>query len=1133
MPILRRILVLLLLYTTIAEAWNFQYHVYDQSDGIPSLLIEGVTQANDGTMWFATRRGIITYDGTKWKQKDIIINEMDYTNSIFKHIRYSNGSIIAIAQTVDNENYILFKYNLNKWTKIEIPNDGHGSIKEFVFYQNGSEEYYILNTKNRGIIFYNNISWSYIFDKYEVINTTIINEIVYLSTTNGLFTFSIYNVDIELIVQTDNLIIFGVYQSLDNHLNIVCNDWIGVLVNNNIISYKLNVFKNTTTYRYFEYERTRLLSDRYDGVYIGTNSSLNYLSHVSDLFIPIAKLTELPAEGITDFFIDSEENIWVCTPRGVYKIQKSTFMNYSKQNGLLDNEVSSINIDNTILLGHNNGFTIFDNKYPTTIPLMDSVAHLQANSRVMDIISDNDGNRYAAISQAGIMKISGNKKQIFSSIRGDVVFGLEFFNDEILVNTNMGLCTIENDMIIPSDLYTFANNGIRDLIATIDNHLIISVVSEGLSVYKNDKWFTYQSEQLPFNNIYKLYEDGSIIYAGSRGGLLTFNMTNDHLKKQIEPFSIDKPVYMIEKDPKGRLWFGTDDGVYRWDGNYLRHYTMSHGLIGPETNRNASAIDSLGRIWIGTNKGVSVYMEEWDWDPSPPPFVYMTSIETNKDSLNPNEPVELKYNNNDLTFHYVANSFIDEDKVFVQTKLDGFEKDWQPSISSHIQSVRYTNVQPGTYTFQLKAIGIDDIFSDVVSTASITILPPYWKRLWFLTFAGIVLIGIGFTIQSYIHKRRYANLLEDEVDIRTRHLQQSRENYEMLIETAIDPILEFDVDGKLTSWNNSTCTVFNYSNVDLQNSTIELIFNSDEDFQSYWHGITSYIINDTSNVVGYSISIAGKTKDKHILNLLISTSVRVRDDQIIFTAFIKDISEQKKLEKDLIENLNILEIHREDLKRLSLEAIRAQEKERKRISQDLHDQIGQSLSALNISLELIKAQKIAGGDTEIMIQNCQSLVSSTSDDIHKFTFELRPTIIDDLGLGNAIREHLDQTSRTTQIQYEINGAPNEPRIPEDFIIIIYRIYQESLSNILKHANATKISLTFDQSDTHFQMIINDNGDGFAKQANRRPDQTGGFGILGMEERARYVGGSLRIESEPNIGTNVILELPLLPSNELR
>jgi len=471
-------------------------------------------------------------------------------------------------------------------------------------------------------------------------------------------------------------------------------------------------------------------------------------------------------------------------------------------------------------------------------------------------------------------------------------------------------------------------------------------------------------------------------------------------------------------------------------------------------------------------------------------------------------------------------AFIDEDKIRVVTKLEGYENDWQPEISSHTQSIRYTNLPPGKYSFQFKARGVDDVYSDIVSSAVITITLPFWRKWWFYTLVAIGFTGIGYTIRSYYQKRKYTSELESEVDIRTRHLHQSRENYRMLIETAIDPIIEFNANGIILSCNQATYTTFSYTEEELRDAKMALLFSQDEAFRSFWHGIEAYIIKESTTVVGKSVGATGITKNNRFLNILISTSVRVRDDIIVFTAFIKDISEQKKLEKELLNNLNILEIQREDLKRLSMEAIRAQETERKRISQDLHDQIGQSLSALNFSLEVIRDQQATGVNVEEMIKECQTLVSDTSEDIHRFTFQLRPSILDDLGLKDAIKEHLVHITKTVNLKYEITGSFDENRIPRDYTIIIYRIFQESFTNILKHAGASKVTLIFHQSNSLFRMIIHDDGKGFTNMVDPRPNQHGGFGILGMEERARYVGGSLLIESNSQKGTSVILDLPI-------
>ncbi|MFC2141244.1 two-component regulator propeller domain-containing protein, partial [Acidobacteriota bacterium] len=198
---------------------------------------------------------------------------------------------------------------------------------------------------------------------------------------------------------------------------------------------------------------------------------------------------------------------------------------------------------------------------------------------------------------------------------------------------------------------------VRKLYRTREKSLYIGSMNKGVYEYTQHKnqWKNYQSPgNRRANQIYALKKDShNRLLIGTLAGL--FILENNTLKKfSVNGFGVDRPVYCILEDPQNRLWFGTDNGVVRWDGKTRRTYSTAEGLIGHETNRAAAIADSKGRIWIGTNRSVSFYDEQFDNTEaySPPPKVHFLSIEVS-DALIPftdNMPVRLGYDNNTIAF---------------------------------------------------------------------------------------------------------------------------------------------------------------------------------------------------------------------------------------------------------------------------------------------------------------------------------------------------------------------------------------------------------------------------------------------------------------------------------------------------
>jgi signal transduction histidine kinase/ActR/RegA family two-component response regulator len=257
-------------------------------------------------------------------------------------------------------------------------------------------------------------------------------------------------------------------------------------------------------------------------------------------------------------------------------------------------------------------------------------------------------------------------------------------------------------------------------------------------------------------------------------------MENETLKKfTVNGFQVNRPVYFILEDPGKQLWFGTDNGVIRWDGKKQRTYAAAQGLIGTETNRAAGIIDSQGKIWIGTNRGVSIYDEQFDNSEAnnPPPMVQLLSLELSNRQipLKANTPIRLSYEDNTMVFHFRGISFMDEHSIRFKNKLEGFEKEWSREAYPYKQMIQYTNLPPGTYRFHLKARNMLGVWSNVVTSPKITIMPPFYRTWWFLLLVILLAGSFFYGIFRLISQKRYAALLEKQVEERTHQLEAAHQ----------------------------------------------------------------------------------------------------------------------------------------------------------------------------------------------------------------------------------------------------------------------------------------------------------------------------------------------------------------------
>ena len=210
----------------------------------------------------------------------------------------------------------------------------------------------------------------------------------------------------------------------------------------------------------------------------------------------------------------------------------------------------------------------------------------------------------------------------------------------------------------------------------------------------------------------------------------------------------------------------------------------------------------------------------------------------------------------------------------------------------------------------------------------------------------------------------------------------------------------------------------------------------------------------------------------------------------------------------------------------------AQEEERRRIARELHDQMGQNLTALNVGLKsLLDRQSRSGLGNRV--QRLQELATQTARDLHRVAVELRPAALDDLGLAKAIRALTEIWSTRHGIDVDLEAGQYEPAgISSEIETTLYRIIQEALNNVAKHSGATRVALVLRRTAGHVQAIIEDDGRGFdARLAPRSGNGRGRLGLLGIQERLGMVGGDFKVESAPGRGATLLVRIPISKAHE--
>lgn len=228
-----------------------------------------------------------------------------------------------------------------------------------------------------------------------------------------------------------------------------------------------------------------------------------------------------------------------------------------------------------------------------------------------------------------------------------------------------------------------------------------------------------------------------------------------------------------------------------------------------------------------------------------------------------------------------------------------------------------------------------------------------------------------------------------------------------------------------------------------------------------------------------------------------------------------------RLERQGRQRYQALARSRLELEALSARLVEAQEEERRSISRELHDEVGQSLGALLVEVgQLSKLVPPEARDTHAQITHIKSVAESAVKSIRDIALLLRPPMLDDLGLVPALEWQAREISRRSDMEVEVHSQSVSEDLGDETKVTIYRLVQEALNNAATHASAKNAKVTVVQRPDKIIVEITDDGDGFD------PERKRGMGILGMEERVRRLGGAFTIQSAPGKGAIVTAELPL-------
>ena len=344
-------------------------------------------------------------------------------------------------------------------------------------------------------------------------------------------------------------------------------------------------------------------------------------------------------------------------------------------------------------------------------------------------------------------------------------------------------------------------------------------------------------------------------------------------------------------------------------------------------------------------------------------------------------------------------------------------------------------------------------------------------------------------------------------------LSESRERYRKLIHQSVEAIYMFDPEtGRVLEANNAFLDFLGYTKEEASTlSVYDFVVDRRENIDAYVY----HVLMSGATTIGERV---WRRKDKTLIDVQVTANKIFHEGKDICFAIARDITGQKKAEIELCSTKDRLQV-------LSKRLLEILENERRCIARELHDDIGAELTLMKLNL-----QNMYLSNSQISrnyIKDTIAIVDRLFQRIHDLSFSLRPTILDDLGLLPALRWYINRLGQNANFNIRLIADPSDHAVPKEIETACFRVAQEALTNVARHANARLVTVELRQNEKDLKLTVSDDGIGFDfKSAQERAVWGESFGLLGMQERVILAGGTIEIESMPAKGTEVRVCFPL-------
>ena len=337
-----------------------------------------------------------------------------------------------------------------------------------------------------------------------------------------------------------------------------------------------------------------------------------------------------------------------------------------------------------------------------------------------------------------------------------------------------------------------------------------------------------------------------------------------------------------------------------------------------------------------------------------------------------------------------------------------------------------------------------------------------------------------------------------------------------LIDSATDAIITLNESHRVVLFNQAAEKMFGHAMQSMLGNTIDVLIPPEYHSSHHQHVTRFAEKGESVRQMGKDLVLYGMHANGARFPIEASISKALVNGTVLLTVILRDISTRVAAQAALSQA-------KTDLKKFFRTSQEARENEKRRIARELHDELGQSLTALKLDASWLQKKLQDSSDLQEHVQNMVKLIDRTITSSRRISADLRPLMLDDLGLAEAIEWLCKDSTRSTGLSVKLNTTGLAHIADTAVASALYRVVQEAVNNVIKHSQASKLSVNIESDDHVARLMVQDNGKGMSLEDEGK---RGSYGLMGIKERIYMLDGTVSINSARGSGTNLTVSIPL-------